>query len=187
MCDVDYRQLGECSSIVVKISIKGNEGNMKKKFFFNLAAILLLLCFLQVSNAAAQTYEVIIYNPPSGFSDTEGEGLGGQQRVGAGHIAGSTSPEDTHAFLWTGNSIAPVDLHPANWTYSRAYDTDGTRQVGYVELNLFPQINRQAALWGGSVNSLVVLSNRFSEALAIGGDQQVGYATNLLPARSAAH
>jgi len=148
---------------------------MNKKVFFNLAAILSLLCFLQVSNAAAQTYEVIIYTPPSGFSDTEGEGLGGQQRVGAGRIAGSLSPEDTHAFLWTGDSIAPIDLHPANWTYSRAYDTDGTQQVGYVELNLFPQIMRRAALWSGSANSLVVLSNRFSEALAIGGDQQVGY------------
>lgn len=30
-------------------------------------------------------------------------------------------------------------------------------------------------MWSGSANSLVVLSNRFSEALAIGGDQQVGY------------
>ncbi len=148
---------------------------MNKKVFFNLAAILSMLCVLQVLNAAAQTYQVIIYNSPSGFSDTEGEGLGGQQRVGAGRISGSTSPEDTHAFLWTGDSIAPLDLHPSNYTYSRAYDTDGARQVGYVELNLFPQIDRRAALWSGSASSLIVLSNRFSEALAIGGDQQVGY------------
>jgi hypothetical protein len=148
---------------------------MSKKFFFNFTAILSLVCFLQVSSAAAQTYEVIIYEPTAGFSDTDGAGIRGNQRVGSGRISGSTSPEHTHALLWTGNSIVPTDLHPANFTYSAAFDTDGTRQVGYVELNLFPQVMRRAALWSSSASSLIVLSNNFSEAVAIAGDQQVGY------------
>jgi len=161
-----------CKAVI----LRNGQGNiMNIKTVFNFTAILSLLCLLQVASAAAQTYQVIIYEPTAGFSDTEGFGLRGQQRVGAGRIAGSTSPEHTHAFLWTGTSTAPIALHPSNFTYSAAFDTDGTRQVGYVENNLFPQVMRRAALWSGSANSLIVLSNKFSEAAAIGGDQQVGY------------
>src|SRR5947207_3215493 len=78
----------------------------------------------------AQTYQVIIYEPPSGFVETRAEGIGGQQRVGAARIEGGVDPENTHAFLWSGLSPVPVDLHPSNWHYSKANATDGNHQVG---------------------------------------------------------
>jgi hypothetical protein len=128
--------------------------------------------------AQAQTYQVIIYQPPAGFVETQGESIAGAQRVGAARVNGGVYPEYTHAFLWTGNSINPVDLNPPEWLYSRAWATDGTRQVGYVER---PGAGRYAALWNGTAGSFILLLpvggyTTFSEALAIAGDQQVGFA-----------
>ena len=132
-----------------------------------------------VAVVCAQTYTVFIYQPPAGFVETQGEGIAGKQRVGAGRIAGGVYPEFTHAFLWKANSTIPVDLHPSGATYSRANATDGIKQVGYVEGNNYPYINRKAALWSGTPQSVVLLmppdQNYFSEATSIAGDQQVGY------------
>ncbi|HEY0427146.1 MAG TPA: hypothetical protein VGC76_04995 [Pyrinomonadaceae bacterium] len=50
----------------------------------------------------AQTYEVVIYTPTTGFNETNGYGLGGVQRVGAARIADAVYPEHTHALLWLG-------------------------------------------------------------------------------------
>lgn len=139
----------------------------------------LIFALLQTARLQAQTYQVVVYDPPAGFDETRGEGVGGQQRVGAARLAGAALPENTHAFLWTGNSPTPIDLHPANWTYSWAHATDGIHQVGYVEGQNPPYSNRRAALWSGTPESLVLLSPLsdwgFSEAVAIAGNQQVGF------------
>jgi len=125
----------------------------------------------------AQTYQVIIYQPPSGFMETRGEGIAGQQRVGAARIAGAVYPEHTHAFLWVGQSASPIDLNPPDWMYSRASATDGAHQVGYVEQ---PGAGRFAALWTGSAASLNLLTpigglSNYSEAFSVAGNQVVGY------------
>jgi hypothetical protein len=140
------------------------------------------VCCLVFGSASlrAQTYEVIIYNPSAGFNETDGLGLGGVQRVGAGRIFGAPLPEDTHALLWVGNSLSPTDLQPSGWNYSRADDTDGTRQVGAVWSPTVPSsYGIFAALWSGTAQSFVPLCSYpycgNSEAFAIGGDQQVGY------------
>jgi hypothetical protein len=139
----------------------------------------LIFALLQTTRLQAQTYQVIIYDPPPGFDETRGEGIGGQQRVGAARIAGATLPENTHAFLWTGNSSPPVDLHPPNWTYSWATATNGTQQAGYVEGQNPPYSGRRAALWSGTPDSLVLLWPLSewgeSEVSSIAGNQQVGY------------
>src|SRR3954462_11327709 len=135
--------------------------------------------WLPPTPAAAQNYQVIIYDPPAGFDETRGEGTAGQQHVGAARIGGAVYPQYTHAFLWNGNSTTPTALHPPNWTYSKASATDGTRQVGYVEGQNPPYSGRRAALWSGTPESLVLLwplsDWGSSEAFSIAGTQQVGY------------
>lgn len=139
----------------------------------------LIFALLQTARLGAQTYQVIIYDPPMGFDETRGEGISGQQRVGAARIGGATLPEDSHAFLWTGNSPLPIDLHPANWTHSWATSTNGTQQAGYVDGQNPPYSGRRAALWSGTPESLVLLWPLSewgqSEVSSIAGNQQVGY------------
>ncbi len=164
----------------------------KTSFFF-----LFLLCgFLCVGSVAAQSYEVVVYQPTNSFDDTSGLGIGGLQRAGSGRIAGFVSPENSHALLWTGDSVQPVDLHPTMsgvpwlgnrpWTYSAANDTDGTTQVGYVSYTDYPNTtftgDRYAALWNGTSQSFVRLCSFGSNAVcgssiaaAVSGNQQVGY------------
>jgi hypothetical protein len=146
---------------------------------FGLSILLAALALLQPVRLQAQTYQVVIYDPPAGFVETRAEGVGGSQRVGAARVADGVYPEYTHAFLWNGNSTAPIDLHPANWRYSMANATDGSRQVGYVEGQNPPYSNRHAALWNGTPESVVYLwplsEWGLSEALSIGGNQQVGF------------
>jgi len=144
------------------------------------AGFLSLLLFASLPAALpAQTYEVVIDQPPSGFVETQGHGVSGQQRVGTGRMTGGTNPDYTHALLWMGVPATVIDLHPPGWTYSKASATDGTRQVGYVEQNNFPYVYRRAALWSGTPGSLVLLtpanSYSYSEAFSLAGDQQVGY------------
>ncbi|MFL6208977.1 MAG: hypothetical protein ACJ74W_09015 [Pyrinomonadaceae bacterium] len=139
-----------------------------------------LACILlHASLVHAQNYQVVIYQPPPGISETQGLGIGGLQRVGAGRITGATYPDYTHALLWTGSVVVPIDLHPPGWTYSSASATNGSQQVGYVEGHNYPYTGRHAALWSGTPSSLVLLSpvesGDYSEALSIAGDQQVGY------------
>lgn len=148
---------------------------------FRLFGIGVIYCLIFGSvSLRAQTYEVIVFSPPAGFNETDGEGLGGAQRVGAARIAGAAYPENTHALLWLGNSISPIDLQPSVYTYSRAYDTDSTHQVGSAWLpTTINNIGIVAALWSGTANSFIPLCERplcgNSEAFAIAGDQQVGY------------
>jgi hypothetical protein len=149
----------------------------------NFGASLLLsiaaLAWLQPARLPAQSYQVVIFEPPAGFVETRVEGVRGTQRVGAARVADGVYPEYTHAFLWNGNSPAPIDLHPPNWTYSKANATDGTSQVGYVEGQNPPYSNRHAALWNGTPENVVYLwplsDWGLSEALSIGGNQQVGF------------
>lgn len=158
---------------------------MKNVFWKFFALSIALFCAGILNNASAQTYQIIIY-PPTNFDDTQGLGIGGEQRVGTGRISGFSSPSSTHALLWLGNSTTPIDLHPSNsWTYSSAKDTNGTQQGGYVEFTNNPNSlsgSRYAAVWNGTPQSFIQLCGAtpnplcgYSEVLAVGGDQQVGY------------
>jgi hypothetical protein len=147
----------------------------------NIQLLIILLAFAlsKTASVCGQNYNVIVYQPPSGFVETQGEGIAGQQRVGAARIEGGVYPEYTHALLWLGNSTTPIDLHPSQWSYSRASATDGTHQVGYVEGQTSSYSGRYAALWSGTSDSIVILPpfdiGAYSEALSIAGNEIVGY------------
>jgi hypothetical protein len=153
---------------------------MKRKTFGWQKNLLAWLCILAiVVTAVSAQYSVKILPPPAGFNETSGNGIFGVQRVGGARIDGAVYPENTHAFLWIGTSA--IDLNPAGYTYSRAYDTDGTRQVGAAWLGGEGVPTRKGAgIWSGTAASFTPLCSdmtcgNYAIALAIGGDQQVGY------------
>lgn len=160
---------------------------MKKTFERITFLCIGLLCFGSLMNASAQTYEVTIFPPNSLFDDTTGTGLGGEQRVGYGRLAGMSVPNNSHALLWLGNNTTPIDLHPSSaWTYSAANDTDGIQQGGYVTYTIHPNTTidgtHYAAVWNGSAGSFVQLCGAtpatncgYSEVLSVAGGEQAGF------------
>lgn len=134
---------------------------------------------LQSNNAAlpAAEYEVIVLPAPAQLSDTSGLGIARGQAVGTGRIAGAPDPDQTHAVLWSQDSGVGVDLHPPDFRYSAALETDGLRQVGYGN-GPATAFQRHALLWSGSAFSYVDLHPggiwTDSIARAIAGAQQVG-------------
>jgi hypothetical protein len=131
-------------------------------------------------SSLGQTYQVVILSPVNGFNETRGSGLYNFQRVGSARLTGAPQPEDSHAVLWLGDSITPIDLNPTTYFYSQGFDTDGTRQVGRAYLPSVPNpIGNVAALWSGTASSFVPLCAfpycGNSTAYAIWGDQQVGF------------
>lgn len=133
----------------------------------------------QPRNAAPQAaeYEVVLLPAPVSLTNSAGRGVGAGQAVGTGRIAGAPQPDETHAVIWPQDSGAAVDLHPPDFRYSAALDTDGRRQVGHG--NGPPTaFKRHALLWQGSATGYVDLHPpgnwNDSIARAIAGGQQVG-------------
>jgi hypothetical protein len=56
----------------------------------------------------------------------------------------------------------------------------GFRQVGYVKRKIGNTITQNAVIWSGSADSFVTLSPYYSAAVAIAGDQQVGFVSTSL-------
>jgi hypothetical protein len=108
---------------------------------------------------------------PNGYQFSEALGIGGNQQVG---FAGG------HAQLWTGTADSAVDLHPnfSGFPVSRAYGTDGTRQVGEMIDSL--ATTPHAILWKGNAASAVDLNPtnlpgfNFSIAYGVNGKSIVG-------------
>jgi hypothetical protein len=126
----------------------------------------------------ATEYEVVLLTAPAPLTDSEGRGIGAGQSAGTGRIPGSTYPTDTHAVVWNPCTTVGVDLHPTDFRFSAAYDTNGTQQVGSGN---GPPTNflRHALLWNGSASSYIDLHPTTgnwtdSVAQAIAGNQQVG-------------
>src|SRR5688572_21704596 len=126
----------------------------------------------------AAEYQVVLLTAPAPLTDSEGRGIGAGQAAGTGRISGSTYPTDTHAVVWNPGSSVGVDLHPTDFRFSAAYDTNGQNQVGSGN---GPPTNflRHALLWSGSAASYIDLHPTTgtwtdSVAVAIAGNQQVG-------------
>ncbi len=86
---------------------------------------------------------------------------------------------NNRAALWTGTAGSHVNLHPAAGSAtSVAFGTDGTRQVGYVDIGAVPK--EHASLWSGTAASWVDLHTMIptarSVAWGIWYSQQAGYA-----------
>src|SRR5215207_1504846 len=78
----------------------------------------------------ADEYQVIVLSAPVPLTDSEGRGVAIGQAVGTGRIPDSVYPDETHAVLWPAGSTVGVDLHPADFRYSAAFETNGQQQVG---------------------------------------------------------
>ncbi|HEV7681410.1 MAG TPA: hypothetical protein VGO68_04765 [Pyrinomonadaceae bacterium] len=132
---------------------------------------------IQPATEAASEYEVVLLNASVGLTDTTGRGVGGSQSVGTGRIDGAPDPEQTHALLWLQGSTTGVDLHPLDFRYSAALDTNGQQQAG--QGNGPPTGYQQhALLWNGSSSNYIDLHPAgiwtASTARGIAGNQQVG-------------
>jgi hypothetical protein len=99
----------------------------------------------------------------------------------AGYAYLPSGPITPQALLWDANGN-PIQLNPTGFTNSFAYGTDGVHQVGSAS-GPGTQGNSHAFLWTGSAGSAVDLEPvnlngiNDSEALDLGGGQEVGYGT----------
>ena len=110
---------------------------------------------------------------PAGYVFSVINGISGGNRVGWGHGA-----SNEHALLWPQSSSTPIDLHPAQFTYTFARSGYGDEQVG-LSLNGRYGTGTHALVWHGSPSSVVDLHPtagfKESAAFATNGAQQAGY------------
>jgi hypothetical protein len=101
---------------------------------------------------------------PSGFEQSEADGISGSQQVGLGWLDAFTS----HALVWNGDLESCVDLHPSGYAWSAALGTNGTQQVGWASGYEMP---KRPIVWDGSAVGFVELSRgSLYEAWATGID-----------------
>jgi hypothetical protein len=108
----------------------------------------------------------------------------GDQYVGYGRVLVGG---DYHAMYWPGRGAAPIDLNPAGYTYSWAYDVGQTQQVGD---GTGPGGYPHALMWSGTAESVTDLNPAgffTSAASGIYGYKQVGYGTPTGAPYSARH
>lgn len=113
-------------------------------------------------------------HPAGGQTHSSVRGMAGTQQVGWTAWSG-VHPE--RAALWHSTAASYISLHPIGSTYSEAFATNGTQQVGYFINSAFIQ---HAALWSGTADSVVSLNPTgatAARALGISGQYQVGWAT----------
>lgn len=115
----------------------------------------------------------------AGYSSTAALGAGGNQQVGYGSFSSGAQ----NAMHWNGSAASAVDLAPADILISRAWNTDGTHQVGEGYGAATGNVNH-ALLWSGTAQSMVDLhpeGYKTSSALGVFGTQQVGQANPTNP------
>jgi hypothetical protein len=107
---------------------------------------------VRASAKATAAYEVVVLTAPAGLTETTAYGIAAGQAAGTGRIAGSATPDETHAVYWPAGNLEGIDLHPEGWRYSAALDTDGEHQVGSGN-GPETAFLRHALLWSGAANS----------------------------------
>jgi hypothetical protein len=144
-----------------------------------LVALILSVSIVAVSRNSHGQYVATLLHP-TGFVSTEGRGIFGDQIVSVGY--GPATGDYGHALLWDNATSQYVDLHPAGFDQSSAYDTNGSAQVGiatkFVSGPRGTIYQNQAMLWHGSQASVVNLNPAGaieSYAFATSGASQVGY------------
>jgi hypothetical protein len=122
-------------------------------------------------------------HPAFGFDSSSAYGTANFQQVGYGVTVPALGGAG-HALLWNGTAASVVDLHPAGYTFSVAFATNGTQQVGEADDSALPR-HKHAIVWSGTAASAVDL-NQFlpagvtdAQAMAIDfAGNIVGYAGN---------
>jgi hypothetical protein len=138
------------------------------------------LVFLFGPLVTAANYNVVLLEA-SEFEETQGLSISGNTQVGLAR--NQAGPE--HAYLWNGTTESGVDLHPAAFVYSAAFDVAGDQQVGHGYLRLSePYSQQHALLWNGSAETAIDLhpgvAEQYDASQAVGtsGVAQVGWASN---------
>jgi Big-like domain-containing protein len=126
----------------------------------------------------AQQYQAVILPRPAPFLYAYGQGAGTGRAVGFGMPDTATTDADDRALLWIGTQ-SPQDITPTGFRAARIDDAEGDQFVGSASNNPGTAFSPLAYLWqnGGSTRVLLHPGEPYqlSEALGVGGGQQVGY------------
>jgi hypothetical protein len=85
---------------------------------------------------------------------TKAVGVGGGQQVGAGYL-----DSGSHALMWSGTAASLVDLNPSGYSSSAALGTNGSQQVGCVDIPADPEPIPNAMIWSSTAVSAVNLQS----------------------------
>lgn len=133
----------------------------------------LLFAFGNLEAQAQYTFTLL----GDGVLSSRAYGAGGTQQVGT---ADSGDTYGRTARIWSGTTGIGIDLSPGGvYLESGAYATDGTLQAGWARQGAGGGSQKHAATWGGSAatfSDLNPVGYYTSEAFAVDGDTQVGYA-----------
>ncbi|MCE9557486.1 MAG: dockerin type I repeat-containing protein [Armatimonadetes bacterium] len=136
-------------------------------------SLITLVTLFGFASVAPAKWTVTTSTGPAGATEIYPAGVSAGQSVGQAWVTGSGK----RASIWDHATNSWVDLAPLFSADSYAYGTDGTQQVGYVNISG----ERGAALWTGTKASLVYLSAvtvSDDAAYSCSGGQQVGQAHN---------
>lgn len=86
---------------------------------------------------------VVDLHPGAAYLDSQADGICGARQVGSDRLDGAGG----HAALWTGATANHVDLHPTGFFEPWAFATDGSHQVGNVQLPFGGELH--ALMWSG--------------------------------------
>lgn len=128
------------------------------------------LAALSASALSLGQYTATVLNPSGSTLSIAMAAQGGHQ---AGYVAGSIPG---NAVLWSGTSGSAVDLHPVNFTLTRAYGISGNSQVG-EGAGLATGGPLHALIWTGTAGSYIDLQPagfQTSYAYGVDGGTQVG-------------
>lgn len=137
-------------------------------------SLLMLVC----ATAFAQQYRAVILPRPTPYVYAYGEGAGTGRQAGWGIPQNGDYEADIRALLWIG-AQPPQDITPTGFRAARIDDAEGDQFVGSASNNPGTAFSPLAYLWqnGGSTRVLLHPGDPYqlSEALGVGGGQQVGY------------
>lgn len=126
----------------------------------------------------AQQYQAVILPRPANFSYASAEGAGSGRQAGWGILNDGSYDADQRALLWI-DTQAPQDITPTGFRAARIDDGEGDQFVGSASNNPGSAYSPLAYLWlnGGAMRVQLHpgLPYQLSEALGVGGGQQVGY------------
>jgi hypothetical protein len=133
---------------------------------------------LAVAPAVSADYIAIDLSPRRTIH-SKAYGAANGHQVGVGFFLSARPPLlDEHAVLWRGGATAFVDLNPAGFASSRAFNLSENQQVGSgTPAGAHPFFDVHALLWSGSAASAVDLNPhgfRHTEARGVSAGYQVG-------------
>jgi len=140
----------------------------------SLVSVAWIMLFMSAGAPGSPTeYTFIDLHSAAVGNASGGFGIGDGQQVGFGGDA------EVHPYLWTGSAASAVNLSPT--APGQAWGVDGGKQVGWINLEI-PITH--AAVWSGTAASMIDINppgRDSSAALAIHGDNIVGYAGTEVP------